>query len=338
MRSIVFKAGIVLFAAMIVLAATSFAVQQALHNFLAQPLRLSQPQLIQVTPGLSLYRLLAQWQQQGWIEHRQWARLLLWLQPQWGALKAGTYQLSPEQPLNAALDLLIAGKEYQFAITFVEGSRWQQWQQQLLQATALRPIDESLSVAQLSQQLGIEQLHPEGWFYPDTYHYTAGTPAIAVLKRAYQRMQQTLTELWSQRQTSLLASPYEALILASIIEKETGLASERTLIASVFLNRLQAGMRLQTDPTVIYGLGELFNGDLTRADLRAQTPYNTYRINGLPPTPIAMPGRESLQAALHPAQTPYYYFVSKGDGSHVFAATLAEHNANVRRYILKQES
>lgn len=170
---------------------------------------------------------------------------------------------------------------------------------------------------------------------PETYFYTAGTSGRDIIKRAYADMQTALQANWELRQKNLpLQSPYELLILASIVEKETGQASERAMIASVFENRLNKGMRLQTDPTVIYGMGDRYDGNIRKADLREPTPYNTYLIKGLPPTPIAMPGKAALLAAAQPEDSPYFYFVSRGDGSHVFSRTLSEHNRNVRKYIL----
>ncbi|SUC18602.1 aminodeoxychorismate lyase [Proteus mirabilis] len=187
----------------------------------------------------------------------------------------------------------------------------------------------------LRQEIGMkpEITHLEGWFAPDTYHYTAGTTDIAILKRAYQQMEKTLEEEWLKRDSDLpYKSAYEMLIMASIIEKETGIDAERTKVASVFVNRLKRNMRLQTDPTVIYGLGDKYRGTIYRSDLNGYTPYNTYQIDGLPPTPIAMPSVASIKAAAHPADTRYLYFVADGTGGHKFSTTLAEHNKAVAQY------
>ena len=179
----------------------------------------------------------------------------------------------------------------------------------------------------------------EGWFYPDTYIFPRGTTDIEILKQAYSRMNEVLDEEWSDKDKDLpFDTRYEALILASLIEKETGVAHERSEIAGVFVRRLQKGMRLQTDPTVIYGLGSEFDGNLTRAHLLEETPYNTYRINGLPPTPIAAPGRDAIRAAVNPAEGNALYFVGRGDGAHQFSATLEEHNAAVRKYQIEQRA
>jgi len=182
-------------------------------------------------------------------------------------------------------------------------------------------------------------MYLEGWLFPDTYHYHNNDTASSVLKRAAVKMQQVLEDAWHERSDDLpYDTAYKALIMASIIEKETGLASERPLIASAFVNRLNTNMRLQTDPTVIYGIGADFDGDIKSKDLRDYTPYNTYRINGLPPTPIAMPSKAAILAAVNPPQSDYVYFVSKGDGSHQFSTTLKQHNVAVNTYILNKKN
>ncbi len=251
-------------------------------------------------------------------------------------LKAGTYELSAGVNLTQALEVLASGNEKLFAITLVEGLRWQDWLEQLQHAPYIgsQPFDADRFLSSRD----VNALSLEGVLLPDTYYYSAGTPIGDIVERAYQAMQTLLETNWPKRQQELpLSTPYQALILASIIEKETGVADERPLIAGVFVNRLRLNMRLQTDPTVIYGMGDRFDGDIRRADLRARTPYNTYVIKGLPPTPIAMPSKAAVLAALQPQATDALYFVAKGDGSHKFSRTLQEHNAAVRKYQLKQE-
>ena len=253
------------------------------------------------------------------------------------AIKAGSYEIAPGSTLEDLLAKLTQGDVTQTSLTIVEGHTLAELR------TALRAHPDvvkqvvDLPDAELMARLGIEAPNPEGQFFPDTYFFATGTPDLIVLKRAQRLLQQRLDASWAKRAPGLpLATPYEALILASIVEKETGRAAERGNVASVFVNRLRQGMRLQTDPTVIYGLGAAFDGNLRKRDLEADTPYNTYLRAGLPPTPIALPSQASIDAVLNPPATPYLYFVARGDGSSAFSATLEEHNRAVAKYQLKR--
>jgi UPF0755 protein len=250
-----------------------------------------------------------------------------------GTIKAGNYELTaPTTPLEL-LDRITRGLVTQAEITLVEGWTFAQVRAALDASPHLKHDSQELEVAALLERVGATEAHPEGLFFPDTYLFARGSSDLAVLRRAYHAMQRHLSEEWSRRAPELpLSSPYEALILASIVEKETGRASDRDQIAGVLVNRLRIGMALQTDPTVIYGLGNAFDGNLKRAHLAEDNPYNTYTRRGLPPTPIAMPGLASLRAALQPAPTKALYFVSRGDGTTQFSRSLEEHNRAVSKY------
>jgi UPF0755 protein len=248
-------------------------------------------------------------------------------------IKAGSYELERGITPERLLDKLARGEESLRALTLVEGWNWRQFRAALAKADQLKPDTAKLSDADLMKLLGREGVMPEGRFFPDTYTYSKGSSDVKVLQRALRAMDKRLAQAWSLRAPqSLLKTPEEALILASIVEKETGKAADRTLIAAVFQNRLRVGMPLQTDPTVIYGLGEKFDGNLRKVDLQTDSPYNTYLRTGLPPTPIAMPGKASLLAAVQPAPGNFLYFVAKGDGSSHFSANLDEHNRAVNKY------
>ena len=242
-------------------------------------------------------------------------------------IKAGNYEIAPGTAPRALLRMLVRGEETLKTVILPEGLNFAQVRAALAKAEMLRPDSSELTPEQIMDKIGRPGLHPEGRFFPDTYSYGKGSSDLQVLRRAARAMDKRLEQVWSQREPGLpIDSAQQALILASIVEKETGKASDRPLIAGVFVNRLRIGMRLQTDPTVIYGLGERFDGDLRKRDLLADTPYNTYTRSGLPPTPIAMPGKAALLAAVQPARTPALYFVARGDGSSQFSATLEEHN------------
>jgi UPF0755 protein len=262
---------------------------------------------------------------------------LLWLwfrvSGQDRAIKAGSYEISPDMSPRRVLNMLARGEESLKTVTLVEGWTFKQFKQALAKSEALKNTSQALSDAEIMAQLGRPGMHPEGRFYPDTYTYAKGSTDLAVMQRALKAMDRQLAKVWTQKPPNLpISNPDELLTLASIVEKETGRASDRPLIAAVFHNRLKIGMRLQTDPTVIYGLGDSFDGNLRRIDLRTDTPYNTYTRAGLPPTPIAMPGKAALLAAIHPAPSNALYFVAKGDGTSHFSQSLNEHNNAVNKY------
>lgn len=248
-------------------------------------------------------------------------------------IKAGNYEIPPGTTPRSLLAKLVRGEEALRALTLVEGWNFRQVRQALANDDQIKPDSKGLTDEALMAQLGRPGVAPEGRFFPDTYTYAKGSSDLAVLRRALHAMDRKLEAAWSQRSADTpLKSADEALVLASIVEKETGRASDRAQIAGVFVNRLRTGMLLQTDPTVIYGLGEKFDGNLRRRDLLADTPWNTYMRGGLPPTPIAMPGKASLLAAVQPERTKALYFVAKGDGTSHFSASLDEHNRAVNRY------
>lgn len=254
-------------------------------------------------------------------------------------IQAGEYQFEPGTSVEQMLEMMVSGKVAQFPMTIIEGWTFQQLLAALAQQTRLQQTLNGLDDTQIMARLGYPEQHPEGRFFPDTYYYTSKMSDVQILQRAYEAMQQFLATAWPQRDLGLpYDTPYEALIMASIIEKETGVADERQQIAGVFVRRLQKRMRLQTDPTVIYGLGERFDGNLRRRDLVYATPYNTYVIRGLPPSPIALPGADSILAALHPAPGDSLYFVARGDGTHYFSATHDEHNQAVRKFQLNRNT
>jgi UPF0755 protein len=288
-----------------------------------------------VEPGMSLRAFARVLSDRGVLPERY---SLVWLAHLTGHardLKAGEYRFRNGLTARELLEQVIAGRVIEYPVVLVEGWTFRQFLQALEAAPKLVHTLAGLSPEAVMARLGHGGEHPEGRFFPDTYYYSAGQTDVAVLTNAYDKMQKLLQQEWEARDANLpFANPYEALILASIVEKETGRAEERRLVAGVFINRLRLGMRLQSDPTVIYGMGEKFKGNIRLQDLRHATPYNTYTRAGLPPTPVAMPGRDAIVAALHPAQTRDLYFVARGDGGHVFSETLAEHNAAVVRYQL----
>lgn len=304
-----------------------------------QPLQLEQEEVLLVAAGDTPRALLNRLEQQGIIEGAVWMRSKWRLQHEVPALQVGEYSMVPGMTLNDLLDKWRTGDMIQHRITLVEGWDFARLRQTLAQSEVLEQLTGDWSSEQLMAELGYKGVHPEGRFYPDTYQFTRGQSDLDLLRQASKRLQEVLDEEWQQRAGDLpYDTPEQALIMASIIEKETGMASERAAIAGVFVRRLNKGMLLQTDPTVIYGMGENYKGRITRADLQRPTPYNTYTNAGLPPTPIAMVGRAAIHAALHPEEGDALYFVAKGDGSHQFSRTLQEHNRAVREYQLKRRA
>lgn len=310
---------------------------QYVNQKVSSAIKLDQPTLITIEKGQYAHFIINRLNERGILNAPIAFKIKLKLQPALSAIKSGTYELMPGMSGLDLFNMLVNGEEKQFSIRLVEGLRWKDW---LAQLESNHDLNTSVS----KNIEWVSQLTPlpeggslEGWLLPETYNFTANTTALDIVKRAYVDMREYLENGWKHRALDLpYQTPYEALIMASIIEKETGLASERPRIAGVFVNRLRQNMRLQTDPTVIYGMGDDFDGDIRRKDLRAPTLYNTYVIKGLPPTPIAMPSKLAIDAALNPLDTEALYFVAKGDGSHQFSHSLEEHNAAVRKYQLKR--
>ncbi len=306
---------------------------------LEQPLQLEHEIVLSAPAGSTPTGLLLQLEQQGVLHGAFWLRLSWRLQGHIQPLHSGEYELTPGMNVTQLLEKWRSGDVLQYRVTLVEGWNFRQVRAALAQQDKLQQTLGDVSDSELMRTLDQANLHPEGRFFPDTYNFTRGQSDLDILRQANQRLQKVLAEEWAQRAEDLpYRNPDEALIMASIIEKETGVAREREEIAGVFMRRLAIGMLLQTDPTVIYGMGERYTGKITRADLRKPTAYNTYVISGLPPTPIAMVGREAIYAALHPKAGKSLYFVARGDGSHVFSNTLAEHNKAVREYQIKRRA
>jgi UPF0755 protein len=316
----------------ILLIAILFHVDKKVH----QPLNLTEAIVYQVKSGQSAKGLLNRLKEQGIIADNIGLKIRLKLEPELTNVKVGTYELLPSMTALDLLELFSSGKELQFSISLIEGLNWREW---LLVLKAHPEIKFNNDFQQQLESLSatLPEQTIEGYLLPDTYYFVSQTAAIELVKRAHLSMQQYLNLAWQNRALDLpYDSAYDGLIMASIIEKETGVADERPRISGVFVNRLNLNMRLQTDPTVIYGMGESFDGNIRRKDLKTPTPYNTYVIKGLPPTPIAMPSKLAIDAAFNPLITEEMYFVSKGDGSHQFSTTLQQHNIAVRKYQLKK--
>ena len=327
---------------LLILGGVGFWGYQKLTEFVHTPVNVTQDQLLTIERGTTGSKLAALLEQEKILEHADLLPWLLKLQPQLNKVKAGTYSLTGVKTLQDLLDMLNSGKEAQFSVKFIEGKTFKEWRKNLENAPHLKQTLQGKSDKEIMALLDIpavakavyEWNNMDGWLYPDTYNYTPNSTDLELLKRSTTRLQKALDKAWNERDENLLlADPYQMLILASIVEKETGIAAERPQVASVFINRLKANMKLQTDPTVIYGMGESYTGNIRKKDLETITPYNTYMIEGLPPTPIAMVSESALQAVAHPAKTDFYYFVADGSGGHKFTRNLNEHNKAVQEYL-----
>lgn len=306
--------------------------QSALH----QPALMNRTVVIDIEKGDSLNRIVDKLVAQKLDVKPFWFKVIAFQENALKKLKTGEYELTPGLTVPKILNLFVQGKTKQHPITFPEGWRFKEILHEIEKNPNLEHTLSGFDFKKIMAKLepnAIAPESPEGLIFPDTYFFEKHTSDLALLKRAYDKMQQVLQQEWLNKVEGLpFKTPYEALILASIVEKETGTASERPLIAGVFIRRLEQNMLLQTDPTVIYGMGESYQGDIKSKDLITATPYNTYVISGLPPTPIAMPGRDALYAALHPDKGDSLYFVARGDGTHVFSATLKDHNVAVDKF------
>ena len=327
---------------LLILGGVGFWGYQKLTEFVHTPVNVTQDQLLTIDRGTTGSKLAALLEQEKILEHADLLPWLLKLQPQLNKVKAGTYSLTGVKTLQDLLDMVNSGKEAQFSVKFIEGKTFKEWRKNLENAPHLKQTLQGKTDKEIMALLDIpavakavyEWNNIDGWLYPDTYNYTPNSTDLELLKRSTTRLQKALDKAWSERDENLpLADPYQMLILASIVEKETGIAAERPQVASVFINRLKANMKLQTDPTVIYGMGESYTGNIRKKDLETITPYNTYMIDGLPPTPIAMVSESALQAVAHPAKTDFYYFVADGSGGHKFTRNLNEHNKAVQEYL-----
>lgn len=307
-----------------------------MHQGLTYRAHLETPVNIVIKPGESFKSIAKQLSREGVLGDPAVVSLYARLNGHASRIKAGEYEFSGELGLLDVIRILETGRVKQHQLALIEGKTFQDWLDVIRAHPKIKQTLAGLSDTQIMSQLGRPNQKPEGFFFPDTYTFTANDTDVMILKHALKKMTEVLDQEWARRMPDLpYKTSYEALIMASIIEKETGIAQERSRIAGVFVTRLSQGMRLQTDPTVIYGLRERFRGNLKRVHLKENTPYNTYVHKGLPPTPIAMPSLAAIQAALHPRLQGELYFVSKGDGSHYFSKTLEEHNLAVRKYQLK---
>lgn len=308
------------------------------NNWLNQPLVLAEETVVRINAGDTLSKLSYQLEKDNILTQPRWLILYARFTKQTG-LEVGEYKLPEQVTPKLLLETLRNGDVINYSVTLIEGKTFKDFMQVLSEQVQLERTLTGKSFDEVIKQLQLDIKHPEGWFYPDTYQYVAGSSDAEILLRAHNKMQKVLNEQWLKRAKDLpYKNAYEALIMASIIERETGVAYERPKISGVFIRRLQKGMRLQTDPTIIYGLGDSYKGNIRRRHLTQKTPYNTYVIDGLPPTPIAMPASAAINAALNPAAGKTLFFVAKGDGSHQFSETLAQHNKAVQEYQINNKA
>ena len=315
---------------------------QKINVLLVKPVHVKDDQLLTIERGTNGSKLAALLERENLVKDAQLLPWLLKFHPQLNKIKAGVYSLKGVTDVQSLLILINSGKEAQFNLQVIEGNTFKTWRKlienaphltQTLAGKSDQEIFDLLDIPPITKNVR-EWRNLDGWLYPDTYNYTPNSTDLDLLKRSSERMKKALDKAWQERDQDLpLANPYEMLILASIVEKETGIAAERAQVASVFINRLKLKMKLQTDPTVIYGMGENYNGNIRKKDLETVTPYNTYIIDGLPPTPIAMPSESALQAVAHPAKTAFLYFVADGLGGHKFSTNLNDHNRAVQEYL-----
>ncbi len=322
-------------AVVLLLAVVAGTVVGYAWHWLHQPLPNDTAVIVQLERGQSFHGFARSLADSELIRHPELLRLYARYSGVATAAQAGEYELQPGRSPRQLLELVVSGRVKLYDITLLEGWTVSRVLTELAARDELEHTVTHLSAENLMPALGLPESHAEGWFFPDTYRFARGATDASILQQAYRRMQQELSAVWEQRWPDVpLADPYDALILASVIEKETGREDERARVSQVFNTRLGIGMRLQTDPTVIYGFGDTFEGRLRRHHLQTDHPYNTYRHSGLPPTPIALPGRASLLAAVRPADTEYLYFVARGDGTSEFTTDYADHQAAVRRFQL----
>ncbi|NWA83289.1 endolytic transglycosylase MltG [Pseudomonas sp. D2002] len=310
-----------------------------LDSALKQPLNLTQEQLLDVPAGATPTGTFNRLETEGVLDGAFWLRLYWRFNLDGQPLHSGEYRMTPGLTAEGLIGLWQRGEVVQYSLTLVEGWNFRQVRSALAKHEKIVQTLSGLTDSEVMDKLGHPGVFPEGRFFPDTYRFVRGMTDVEFLKKAYNRLDDVLAQEWSKRAADApYTDPYQALIMASLVEKETGVPEERGQIAGVFVRRMKIGMLLQTDPTVIYGLGERYNGKLTRAHLKEANPYNTYMIAGLPPTPIAMVGREAIHAALNPVPGSSLYFVARGDGSHIFSDDLDAHNAAVREFQLKRRA